>query len=337
MATRLLPRIAALLASLACIAASAQVPIKFALDWKFEGPAAPYFVALDKGYYKAEGLDVTIDQGNGSVEGINRVASGTYPMGFSDINSLIKFRDKSDNVAVKAVMMVYDTPAFAIIALRKSGIRAPKDLEGKVLGAPAPDGAYAQWPIFVKRNAIDAAKVKVENIGFPVREPMLAQGKVDAITGFWFSSVMNLRAIGIAPEDIVVLMMRDYGVDLYGNAIIVNPDFAKANPRAVAGFVRATIRGIQDTLKDPASAIKSLMKRNEIGSEAVELTRLKMSLERNIVTPEVLAHGLGAVDMERLARSIDQIGIAFPFTAKPAAADIFTSEFLPAAAQRNAR
>jgi NitT/TauT family transport system substrate-binding protein len=318
-------------------AANAQTPIKFALDWKFEGPAAPYFVAIDKGYYKAEGLDVTIDQGNGSVEGINRVASGTYPLGFADINSLIKFRDNKENIAIKAVMMVYDTPAFAIIALGKSGINAPRDLEGRTLGAPAPDGAYAQWPIFVKQNNIDASKVKIENIGFPVREPMLAQGKVDAITGFWFSSVMNLRSMGFSPGEIVVLMMRDYGVDLYGNVIIVNPDFAKAHPKAVAGFVRATIHGIQDTIKDPAAAIKSLMKRNEIGSEEVELERLKMALDRNFVTPEVLAHGLGAVDMARLARSIDQIGIAFPFTAKPAASDIFTAEFLPPAAQRRAK
>jgi NitT/TauT family transport system substrate-binding protein len=324
-------RVGAVVLGIITCAASAQVPIKFALDWKFEGPAAPYFVALDKGYYKAEGLDVTIDQGNGSVEGINRVASGTYPMGFADINSLIKFRDKKENIPVKAVMMVYDAPAFAIVALKKSGIKAPKDLEGKILGAPAPDGAYAQWPIFVKTNGIDATKVKVENIGFPVREPMLAQGKVDAITGFWFSSVMNLRAIGVAGDDVVVLMMRDYGVDLYGNAIIANPDFAKANPKAVAGFIRATIKGIQDTIKDPDAAIKSLMKRNEIGNEAVELERLKMALAKNFVTAEVRANGLGAVDMARLARSIDQVGIAFTYTAKPAAADIFTAEFLPAA------
>ena len=94
--------------------AAAQTPVKFALDWKFEGPAAPYFVAIDKGYYKAEGLDVTIHQGNGSVEGINRVASGTYAFGFADINSLVKFRDNKSNAPVKAVMMVYDTPVLVV-------------------------------------------------------------------------------------------------------------------------------------------------------------------------------------------------------------------------------
>src|SRR5690242_17117751 len=94
--------------------ASAQTPLKFALDWKFEGPAAPYFVAIDKGYYKAEGLDVTVDSGPGSVQGIGRVAAGTYPLGFFDINSLARFRNENPSSDVKAVLMVYDQPPFAI-------------------------------------------------------------------------------------------------------------------------------------------------------------------------------------------------------------------------------
>ena len=310
--------------------AYAQTAIKFALDWRFEGPAAPYFVALDKGYYKAEGLDVSIDPGKGSVEGINRVASGVYQMGFADINSLIKYRDNPANSPMKAVMMGYDTPAFAIITLKKTGISKPKDLEGRILGAPAPDGAYAQWPIFVDANKIDAGKVKIENVGFPVREPMLAQGKVDAITGFWFSSYMNLKANGVAGDDIVVMLMRDYGLDLYGNVIIANPEFAKSNPKAVAGFVRATIKGIQDTIASPETAIDSLMKRNQIAKRDVELERLKLAISKNFVTPDVKKNGLGDVDMARLSRSIDQIGLTFKYTNKPKAQDIFTAEFLPA-------
>jgi NitT/TauT family transport system substrate-binding protein len=323
-----------LIAAMISSSALAQTPIRYALDWRFEGPAAPYFVAIDKGYYKAEGLDVTIDPGTGSVEGINRVASGAYQMGFADINSLVKFRDNPQNSAVRAVMMVYDTPAFSIVTLKNKGITKPKDLEGKILGAPAPDSAYAQWPIFVDANKIDTSKVKIENVGFPVREPMLAQGKVDAITGFWFSSYMNLKANGIKGEDIVVLMMRDYGVDLYGNVVIVNPDFAKANPKAVAGFVRATIKGIQDTLKNPEAAIDSLMKRSPIGNRDVELERLKLSLDKNFVNAEVIKAGFGGVDVKRLERSIEQIGLTFKFTNKPKAGDVFTSEYLPPREQR---
>ena len=330
---RLLALAAALFLSGAALAQK-QTQIRFALDWRFEGPAAPYFVAIDKGYYKAEGLEVSIDPGAGSVEGINRVASGAYEMGFADINSLVKYRDNPRNLQVKAVLMVYDTPAFAIVTLKKSGIKAPKDLEGKILGAPAPDGAYAQWPIFVQANKIDASKVRIENVGFPVREPMLAQGRVDAITGFWFSSFMNLRANNVPAEDIVVLHMRDHGVDLYGNAVIANPDFMRFSPKAVAGFVKATIRGIQDTVGDPGAAIDSLLKRNPIAKREVELERLKLALEKNFITPEVHKHGFGGVDGKRLERSIEQIGLTFQYTNKPKGADVFTSQYLPPKEQR---
>lgn len=323
---------AALLGS--TFAAGAQTAVKFALDWKFEGPSAPYFVAIDKGYYKAEGLDVTVDSGPGSVAGIARVAAGTYPLGFFDINSLVKFRDQNPDQAVKAVMMFYDRPPFAIVSLKATGIKAPKDLEGKVLGAPAPDGAYAQWKAFTKENGVDASKVKIENVGFPVREPMLAQGKVDAITGFSFSSFFNLRSNNVKAEDINVMLMSDYGLVLYGNAIMVNPDFAKANPKVVAGFVRATIKGFIDTAKNPEEAIKSVLKRNETADAAIELERLKMALRDNMVTPYVKANGVGGVDPARLAKSIDQIGDTFEFKNKPKPDDIFTSEYLPPASER---
>jgi NitT/TauT family transport system substrate-binding protein len=316
------------------LSAYAQTAVKFALDWRFEGPSAPYFVAIDRGYYKAEGLDVTIDTGPGSVAGIARVAAGTYPLGFFDINSLVRFRDQNPAQDVKAVMMVYDRPPFAIVSLKRSGINSPKDLEGKILGAPAPDGAFAQWRAFTKVNGVDGSKVKIENVGFPVREPMLAQGKVDAITGFSFSSFFNLVQNKISPADISVMLMSDHGLVMYGNAIMVNPEFAKANPKVVAGFVRATIRGFIDTAKDPETAIKSVMKRNDTADEKVELERLKMALRDNMVTPWVKANGVGGVDMDRLAKSIDQIGDTFEFKNRPKAEDIFTSQFLPPADQR---
>ena len=163
---------------------------------------------------------------------------------------------------------------------------------------------------------------------------MLAQGKVDAITGFWFSSYMNLRANNVPADEIVVLHMRDYGVDLYGNVIIANPDFIRFSPKAVAGFVKATIKGIQETIRNPETAIDSLMKRNAIAKRDVELERLKLSISKNFVTPDVQKNGLGAVDATRLEKSFDQIGLTFQFTKRPKAADVFTSQFLPAREQR---
>lgn len=315
-------------------AVQADTAIKFANDWKWEGPAAPLLLAWDTGLYKAEGLDVQMDTGKGSLDAIPRVASGTYEMGNADINSLIKFRDKNPDLPVKAVFMIYNAPPFAIIGRKSLGVNSPKDLEGKILGAPAPDGAYAQWNAFVKANGIDASTVTIENVGFPVREPMLAQSKVDAITGYAFSSFINLKANGVSEDDITVLLMRDHGLDLYGNVILVNPKFAEENPDAVKGFIRATIKGFQATITDPAAAVKHVLNHNDVAREDVELERLMMALNQNIVTDEVRSNGLGDVNMDRLTRSMDQIADTYEYTNRPDAADIFDSSFLPDASER---
>jgi NitT/TauT family transport system substrate-binding protein len=309
-----------------------QTPLKFSLDWKYEGTQAPFLLALDRGYFKVEGLDVTIDTAGGSVEPINRIASRTYDMAFADINSMIKFRDQNPETPLKAVFMIYSNPPFAVVARKSRGVTAPKDLEGKKLGAPTADGAYAQWPIFVKANGIDASKVQIMNVGFAVREPMLVSSQVDAITGFSFSSYINVKYSGVPQDDIVVLLMANYGVSLYGNTIMVNPSFAAERAEAVKGFLR-----LKDTARDPVAAIDSVLKRNETANKDAELDRLQLALRDNILTPEVKANGFGGVDMTRLDQAIGQIALTYAFkSAVPKAGDIFDASFLPPAAERKA-
>jgi NitT/TauT family transport system substrate-binding protein len=319
-------------ALLAAGGAVAQTPVRFSLDWRWEGPAAIFALALDKGYFKAEGLDVTIDPASGSREPISRVASGTYDMGFGDVNSLVRFRDENPGTDLKAVMMVYDRPPFAIVGRKSRGItKDVASLAGKKFGAPAADAAFAQWPIFKAVNRIDDSTIKLENVGFPVREPMLAQGEVDAVFGFSMSSYINLKSRGVPADDIVVLLMSDYGVELYGNAILVAPKFAAEKPEAVRGFLRALARGIQETARDPSGAIDGVIRRNDVAKRDVELDRLRMVLDQNILTPAVKANGLGGIDRTRFERAIDQIGLTFTYKAKPKPEDVFTEEFLPAA------
>ena len=166
---------------------------------------------------------------------------------------------------------------------------------------------------------------------------MLAAGQLDAITGLSFNSLVNLKDRGVPPDDILVLRMADYGVELYGNAIIVNPKFAAEKPEAVAGFLRAFVKGLKETLRDPSHAVDAVVRRNDLAKRDVELERLRIALRENVATPEAREHGLGSVDAARLERSIDQIASSYEFKNKPKPADIFDDSFLPDPAERRLR
>ncbi|MFD1251401.1 NMT1/THI5 like protein [Devosia equisanguinis] len=315
--------------------AMAQTDIKFTLDWRFEGPAAGFLLAQDNGYFAEEGLNVTIDTGNGSVEAIPRVATGAYQMGFGDINSLIKFLDEDTAQPVTAVMMVYDKPVFSIIGRKSLGITDdPKSLEGKKLGAPPPDGAFAQWPAFIEAAGLDASTITIESIGFPVREPMLASGDVDGVFGFAFSVILNLKANGVPDEDISTILFADHGLNLYGNAVLVNQTFAAENPEAVKGFLRALAKGFADAVADPAAGAAAVLARNETLNLETETERLTMANEMNIKTPYVVENGFGGIDEARLAASIETLKISMGLKGNVTAAEVFDAQYLPPAAER---
>ncbi|WP_296641215.1 ABC transporter substrate-binding protein [Roseinatronobacter sp.] len=315
--------------SLVAAAAQAQTSMPFALDWRFEGPSAPYFVAIDKGYFADAGLEVEVTAGQGSLDAIPKVATGAFPVGFADMNSLIKFLDQNPGAPVIGAMMVYDKPPFAIVGRKSLGVETPSDLEGKVLGAPPPDGAWAQWPIFVAETGIDAAAVTVEPVGFPTREPSLAEGTVDAVTGFSFTSFLNTVRLGVPEDDVSVILMADHGVDLYGNVIIVNTDFAAENPDSVSAFLDAVAKGMVDTIADPAAAIESLAARNPAMDAELELRRLELALEANIVTDAVRANGMGLIDDARFASALEQIALTYEYQTTPDASLYFTDAYLP--------
>lgn len=310
--------------------AAAETAMPFALDWKFEGPAAPYFVSIDKGHFAAAGLSVEVTAGQGSLDAIPKVATGAFPVGFADINSLVKFLDQNPGAPVIGVMMVYDKPPFAIVGRKSLGVSAPKDLEGRVLGAPPPDGAWAQFPAFASANGLDVSKITVEPVGFPTREPMLAEGNVAAVTGFSFSSFLNLVRLGVPEDDISVILMADHGLALYGNVIIANTDWAAANGDALRGFLAAVAAGWKDAIADPAAATAALISRNPAADAALEERRLRLSIEANVLTDAVKANGMGLVDPARMAKALEQIAETYTFQTAPDPAKIFSDAWLPA-------
>ncbi len=325
----------ALSVAIALPAAAQDTAVKFQLDWRFEGPAAMFLVPEAKGYFKAEKLAVTIDAGNGSGGTVTRVASGAYDMGFADLAALMEFQANNPTAPNKpvAVMMVYNNTPAAAMALKKSGIRTPADLSGKKMGAPVFDAGRKAWPIFAKANNING--VAWTAMDPTLRETMLVRGDVDAITGFSFTSVLNLEARGVKASDVVVLPYPDHGVKLYGNAVIVSDAFLKKNPDAVKAFLRAFTKGMKDVIADPKAAIATLKARDGLVDTALEERRLKLALDATVLTPDARSEGFGAVMAPRLSLMGSQVSDAFATKERVNPAAVWNGAFLPTAAERD--
>lgn len=306
-----------------------RVNWKFTLDFAVQGPQAPFLLALERGYFAAEGITLTIDRGFGSADAVTKIASGAYDLGYADTNSMVEFNVRNPERALIAFVMFLNSPPFAILTLRREGITRPTDLQGKKLGAPVGDAPRRLFPVFAKAVGIHPDSVEWVSMDVPLREPSLIRGTVNAITGFYFTAFLNLRAAGVNPNDIVAFLYSDYGLPLYGNAIMASPALLERNPEAARGFVRAFIRGMKDSITDPDAAIAAIKKRDPLLNDAVEKDRLLLALRSNVLTAEVARDGFGGVRAERLARAIDALAEAFALPRKPAHWEVFTDKYLP--------
>jgi NitT/TauT family transport system substrate-binding protein len=313
--------------------AQAPTPIKFQLDWRFEGPAALFLTPVAKGYFKAAGLDVTVDAGTGSGAAVTRVASGTYDIGFADLAALMEFHANNPDAPNKpvAVMVVYNNTPAAVMALKKSGITKPLDLNGKKMGAPVFDAGRRAFPIFQKANGIGA--VNWTTMDPPLRETMLARGDIDAITGFTFTSLLNLEARGVKADDVVTLQYLDHGVKLYGNVVIVSPKLIRENPAAIKAFLSALTKGVRDVLANPAAAIEDVKARDAIINTQLETRRLRLAIDTVINSADARAEGFGQLNPGRLSLMASQVSDAFGTKTRVNPEAIWNGSFLPSKAE----
>lgn len=313
--------------------AAAQTKLKVVLNWKYQGPQGMFFLADDRGYFKAEGIEVQLDQGNGSGGVPALVGNGTYDVGFGDMNALIEMAAKKPEDAPIAVYVMYNQPPFTIAVKADGPIKTAKDLEGKSIGGPANDGALKLFPAFCKIAKIDCTGIKLSNMQPNLRENMLMQGQVDGVFGYVNTIRFSAKLAKIDEDKIRYIKYGDYGMDLYSNAIIVPKKMVKEKPELVKGFLRALNKGMQDSIKDPEASVAAVAKREPLINGKLERERFDATFADEMNHPEIKKIGLGSIDEVRLKKSIDIMVDALSLPRSPAISEVWDGSFLPPATE----
>lgn len=326
--------VALLSAGVPALAQLEKPAIKFSQGWLFQATQAQFPLAAEKGYWKSEGLDVTVDRGAGSATSVQRVVSGAYDLAYADMGTVIKWNLENPGREIQAVYIAEDGFPLVAVALKKSGIAKPKDLEGRRMGAPSFDGGRQMFPVFAKVNGIDTSKIVWISMDANLREQMLARGEVDAITGFITSAVPSLNALGVKTADLTVMRYDAYDLNGHGNAVIATREFIEKNPKTVAAFVKGLNRGMKHLVAQPADAIAALKTRDPLINTGVETQRLSLYIKELLLTRNVRENGFSAVYPPKLLREIDSVAAAFGARSTVTPASVYTDRFLPPQAER---
>jgi ABC-type nitrate/sulfonate/bicarbonate transport system substrate-binding protein len=325
-----------LLAAFAGIAeAQPLTRIKLSLDWLLQGPTSFLHMARLKGYFREEGLDVTIDVGTGASGSIQRMASGTYDAALGDMSAHIEFLVRNRGpLRFQAVYVQYDQLPAAFFALRKSGIRSIRDFPGQRILDTAGGSGKRILPLLARSAGIDPSSVRWVIVAPELRGRMLVTGAAEALFGF-LSIPLELTSLGVKHDEMVTIPIADYGIRYYGNALLVSMKLITHNPKVVAALVRAFNRAFKEALADPATSVKYLKQVEPLISEEVEIERFRMLIP-SMLTHSVRTHGLGTIDRRRLEAQIDQVMEAHGLAglAAPEVEEIFTPRFLPPAVHR---
>jgi NitT/TauT family transport system substrate-binding protein len=315
-------------------AAAQTKNVRIMMDWIIQGTHAPFFVAQDKGYFKAEGVMVdTIDAGKGATNVAVSVAGGVYHFGWVDLPSMIRFNAQNPASALIAVYMSFDESPLAVITRKAAGIRKPADLDGrKIAGGP---GTAVHDTISILLKAANAENVKINWVAVQPQlfGPMLKRGEVDGTGGFTNSNIPAALELGFTLDDLFVIKYSDFGADMYGLALVTTKKFADENPATVRGVVRALNQGTKDTIASPQKALDVLKALDPMMKLDIEKVRLDIALGLTN-TANVAKNGLSSVTAEKLKKTIDAMVAAYALPASPDPATVYTDAFLPPVAER---
>jgi NitT/TauT family transport system substrate-binding protein len=302
--------------------AAAQTKISFILNWIAGGDHAPYYYAKKEGWYAKEGIDLEIEQGKGSALAIQKTGAGANPIGLADMGGVLVGIGKGADLV--AVYNVYANSPQGLYWLKSSGIKTVKDLAGKRIGNPPGDGARIMWPALAKANGIDPKSVIWVNIDANAKLAAVKAKTIDATTSFYNIHHVFQRELG---DDMGFLAWRDAGLNPYGNSIIVNGAWLKANKDAVAKFVKVTQKAFAACVEKPEPCVQALVDANGALKFDNEMTNWKLVevLMSDKFSREV---ALGIHDPGRMAADYElvkeYVGIEKPFDIKA----VYSNDFL---------
>ena len=316
-----------IVASMSSVSIFAQEKeVKFALDFIPLGRHAPWYVALNKGYFKEEKLNVTILPTKGTADAVRYLESGLSEFAFIDIPSLVA--SGSAGKSIRIVAANYQKPPYCVFSLNPgANVSSPKEMAGLEIGSSSASFMPKIFAAFMKMNNVDPSTLKIVNIDGAARVPMLVAKKVPAIDQFLMGEPSIRRAVTDAQPK--CLLLGDYGLDIYSNSIGVREDFLKANPEMVRGFVRAALRGWKDAMANPEEAARIQTQYLKALDPQIIVDELKI-LRRIAVNQEVTDKGFGTMNLEKMRRSADFINNNVEVTGtKLTAEGILAEGYLP--------
>jgi NitT/TauT family transport system substrate-binding protein len=275
--------------------------VKFILDFISLGRHAPWYVALGKGYFKEEGLNVSIMPSKGTADAIRSVVSGIADIGFIDIPSLVA--SGSAGGAVKIVAVNYQKPPYCVFTLDPgANVTEPKQLANLEFGSSTSSFLPRIVQAFMEMNGVDSKTLKVVNIDGAARVPMLAARKIPSIDQFIMSEPAIRRAVTDAKPK--CLFLGDFGLDIYSNSIGTTEEYLTKNPDVVKKFVRAALRGWQYALAHPQEAAQIQLQYVKALNPDIIAEELEI-LKRVAITPDVEKNGFGTASMDKMKRTVD--------------------------------
>lgn len=312
-------------------------PFRVLLNSNVSGPQAFFFLARDRGYYRAAGLDATFTGGDGAAAIVPRIGVEGFDFGYGDLNALVPLVARNTANAPIAVYVAFNTTPLTIAVDASGPVKTPKDLEGRIVAGHPIDAALEVFPEFAGATGLDARTVTIRRSDASMRslvEDMLA-GKSAGVFGFVNTIIAAVAPAGIDGRTrLRFLEYRHHTPDLYGNALMVSRRLLAERPGDVTAFVRAVNRGLADTVADLDAAIASVVARDTAVRPEVDKARLAGTLAMEMAHPEGARLGIGDVDDARLTRGIALIARSRGLPRVPAAPEIFTRACLPPAAER---